>query len=131
MPATANDLMTATASFMGRERSTFIRNGFDVLLQACNNARLYAERMIDFELSRVSVEVPNVSLTDGASLDAAVLISDHSTQVNVKKIKKAFVAFVGNTNTFPVAFYSRDKWLRRVQRNFERLGPVDWPLLEN
>src|SRR2546421_12229410 len=105
MPS-ANDLMTSVASFMGRERSTFIRNGFDVLLQACNNARLYAERMVDFELSRVSVEVPNVSLTDGGSLDNAVLHTDHSTPVNVKKIKKAFTTFVGNVNTFPIAFYS-------------------------
>src|SRR5204863_1721606 len=109
MPATANDLMTATASFMGRERSTFIKNGFDVLLQACNNARLYAERSVDFELSRISVEIPNVSLTDGASLDDAVLYSDHTTPVSVKKIKKAFIAFFGNTNTFPISFYSRDK----------------------
>ena len=128
MPS-ANDLMTSVASFMGRERSTFIRNGFDVLLQACNNARLYAERSIDFELSRVSVEIPNVSLSDGASLDDAVLHSDHSTPVSVKKIKKCFIAFAGNTNTFPIAFYSRDKWLRRVQRNWEKLRPIDWSSL--
>jgi len=117
--------MTAVASFMGRDRSTFIRNGFDVLLRACNNARLYAERFVDFELSRVSVEVPNVSIANGGSLDDAVLHSDHTTPVNVKKIKKSFVAFLGNVNTFPVSFYSRDKWLRRVQRNWERIRPVD------
>ncbi len=131
MSATANDLMTATASFMGRERSTFIRNGFDCLLQATNNARLYAERMVDFELSRVSVEVPNVSLTDGGSLDSAVLHSDHTTPVNVKKIKKAFITFPNNSNTFPVSFYSRDKWLRRVQRNWERLRPIDPAVFAN
>jgi len=90
MPASANDLVTAVASFMGRERSTFIRNGFDVLLQACNNARLYAERQIDFELSRVSIAIPNVSLANGGSLDDAVLFSDLSTPVSVKKIKKMF-----------------------------------------
>jgi len=114
---------------MGRERSTFIRNGFDVLLQACNNARLYAERSIDFELSRVSVEIPNVSLTNGASLDDAVLFSDHTTPVSVKKIKKAFIAFTVNTNTFPIAFYSRDKWLRPVQRNWKKLRSIDWSSL--
>jgi hypothetical protein len=123
MPANANDLMTAVASYIGRERSTFIRNGFDVLLQSCNNARLYAERMIDFELSRVSVAIPNVSLSDGGSLDDAVLFSDLSTPVSVKKIKKCFVAVLNSTTPFPVSFYSRDKWLRRVQRLWERNNP--------
>lgn len=102
-----------------------------MLLQACNNARLYAERMIDFELSRVSVRVNNVSLLDGASLDDAVLASDNSTPVSVKKIKKAFIQFTGNSNTLPISFYSRDKWLRRVQKNWERLGPLEWPVLRD
>ncbi len=129
MPSNANDLMTAVASFMGRERSTFIRNGFDVLLQACNNARLFAERQIDFELSRTSVRLNNVSLTNGGSLDDCVLFSDNDTQVNVKKIKKAFLSFTNSTNQFPISFHSRDHWLRRVQRNAERIGPTEFPVL--
>lgn len=122
---TANDLLTAVASFMGRERSTFIKNGHDVLLQAANNARLYAERMIDFELSRKMVDVPNVSLSTGGDLDDAVLHDNPSTPVNVKKIIRPFVTFAGQTNTFPIAFYSRNSWLRRVQRNWERIRPID------
>lgn len=127
----ANDLMTAVASFMGRERSTFIRNGFDVLLQSCNNARLYAERFIDFELSRVSARINNVSLLNGASLDDAVLASDNSTPVSVKKIRKCFIQFSGQSNPLPISFYSRDAWLRRVQKNWERLGPLEWPVLRD
>lgn len=122
---TVNDLLTATAAFLGRDRSVFVKNGFDCLLQAANNARLYAERAIDFELSRVSVKVPNVSITDGGSLANAVLLSDGVTSVSVKKITKAFVKYPGSTDACPIAFYSRQKWLNRVQRKIEKLTPLD------
>lgn len=125
MANTVNDLMNAVAAFLGRDRSNFYKNGRDCLLQACNNARLYAERVVDFELSRLSVDVPNVSLTDGGSLDNAVDHTDGITPVSVKKIKKAFIQLPGNTGSYPIAFYSRDKWLRRVQRKVERLTPLD------
>jgi len=81
--------------------------------------------MVDFELSRVMIDVPNVSLSTGGSLDDALLHDDGVTPINVKKIIKAFVTFAGETNTFPIAFYSRNSWLRRVQRNWERIRPID------
>lgn len=124
--ATANDLMNSIAAFLGRDRSVFYKSGVDCLLRAINNARLYAERKVDFELARVSVDVNNVSLTNGGSLDNAVLHSDGVTPVNVKKIKRPFVQFFSDTgNSYPIAFYSRDKWLRRVQRKVDRLTPLD------
>jgi len=122
MPLTANDLMNAVASFMQRRPDDFVRNGFDALLRACNNARLYAERQIDFELSRVSVTVPNVDLNNGGSLDNAVLYGT-STPVNVKKIKRPFIAFGSNSNSVPVGFYSRDSWLKRLKRLWEQVLP--------
>lgn len=114
--------MNAVASFMQRRPDNFTKNGFDCLLRACNNARLYAERQIDFELSRVSVTVPNVDLNNGGSLDDAVLYGTLDP-VNVKKIKRPFIAFGSNSNAVPVGFYSRDSWLKRLKRLWEQVLP--------
>src|SRR5258705_13025870 len=120
---TSNDLMNAVASFMQRRPQDFTRNGFDCLLRACNNARLYAERQIDFELSRLSVTVPAVDLNNGGSLDDAVEFGG-TTPVNVKKIKRPFIAFGSNSNAVPVGFYGRDAWLRRLKRLWEQVLPA-------
>mgnify|MGYP001611534206 CR=1 FL=1 len=123
MPLTSNDLMNAAASYAMRKREDFVKNGFDCLLRACNNARLFAERQIDFELSRVSATVPNVDLNNGGSLDNAVLFGT-STAVNVKKIKRPFITFGNNSNAVPVGFYGRDAWLGRLKRLWEKLLPA-------
>jgi hypothetical protein len=124
MPLTANDLINSVASFMQRRPDNFIRNGTDSLLRACNNARLFAERQIDFELSRVSATVPAVDLNNGGSLDDAVLFGT-ITPVNVKKIKRPFIQFGNNSNAVPVGFYSRDSWLKRLKRLWESVLPAN------
>jgi hypothetical protein len=115
--------MNAAASYAQRKREDFVKNGFDCLLRACNNARLFAERQVDFELSRVSVTVPNVDLNSGGSLDTAVLFGT-STPVNVKKIKRPFITFAGNSSAVPVGFYGRDNWLGRLRRLWEKVIPA-------
>jgi len=125
MPKTANNLMSAVAGFLQRDRAVFNRAGvWDNLLQACNNARLQTERLIDFELSRVSVQVLNVSLTTGGSLTSATLL-DGTTAVAVKKIIYPFLTFVNGVGSFPIDLMSRDRWLDRQHRRFVNAMPTD------
>lgn len=127
---TVGTLRQAIAGFMRRSETSFVTTGpgvtppFDALNKAINNARLYAERQIDFELSRVSVDVPNVSLTNGGSLNNAV-IHGGVEKVSVKKIIRPFLAFIDGSGTFPIGFMTRDKWLARVQRRYENAVPTN------
>src|SRR2546427_6356293 len=126
MSKTSGNLRSAVAGFLHRKPPDFIVGSWDNLLQAVNNARLQTERLIDFELSRVSVDVPNVSLTDGGSLLNAVLHSDGTTAVSVKKIITPFLSFTkAGQGTFPVGLISRDRWLDRQRRRFENARPED------
>lgn len=127
--ATSGELMSAVAGFLHRPAAVFSVYGHDNLLRAINNARLQTERLIDFELSRISVDVPNVSMTAGGSLATAFLHGGDPILdvVNVKKVKRAFLAFTSGAGTFPISIVSRDKWLNSQQRRYERVLPTDRP----
>ncbi len=124
---TVNDLKIAIAGYMQREPSVFIRtvgnNTFDLLLLACNNARLYAERLVDFELSRQDCKV-TVSRDEGGSLAFATEIEDENTGVSIKKIVSPFVLHADG-NTYPVELWSRKKWDDRVRRKALNVRPDD------
>jgi len=91
---------------------------FDVLLQACNNARLYVERTVNLELARVSATL-SVNLTTGGALSSAVLTGT-ATSVSVKHIRSAGLALEDDANTVvPIKIYNRDDYLRRVGRKFD------------
>ncbi len=122
--ATSGDLMMAVAGFLHRKPSDFVVGGWDNLLQAANNARKQAERLVDFELARVSATIASVSLTNGGDLSTAVLYGT-ATPVSVRKIKRAFLQFTDLTGTFPISIMSRDRWLDRQQRRYERALPTD------
>lgn len=123
--ATANDLKTAIAAYMHRDASVFVTNGFDVLVRAMNNARLFAERKVDFELSRVTADV-TTSVLNGGALSAAVLHSDGITPVRVKKITSAFLAFTTG-GFFPIGIISRNLDISELKRQYEGIKPTDNP----
>src|SRR5690349_8295470 len=126
MSKTSGNLMSAVAGFLHRKTTDFALGTWDNLLQAVNNARMQTERLIDFELTRVSVDVPNVSLVDGGSILNAVLHSDGTTPVSVKKIIAPFLAFTqAGQGTFPIGLMGRDRWLDRQRRRFENARPED------
>jgi hypothetical protein len=117
MPRTVNELKTAAAGFLNRDASAFVVGSFDVLLQACNNARLYVERTVNLEMARVLASV-SVNLSTGGALSSAVL-SGTATAVSVKHIKWAGIALADDATTIvPIKIYNRDDYLRRVQRKF-------------
>lgn len=96
---------------------------FDLLLQAMNNARLYAERKIDFELSIAQVTIPSVSATSGASLLTAVL-KDTTTACRIKKIRTPFLA-LSDGSTFPVELWHKSRWNERLKRRYALASPLD------
>ena len=122
-PNTQQDLATAVAGFMHRDPKVFMREGFDLLLQSCNNARLYAERMVDFELAMANVEISSVDLHNGASLTTAVLTGT-ATSVNVKKIMTPWLGAEGGTQ-FPVDLVDKRTWNDRLKRRYEGARPRD------
>jgi hypothetical protein len=127
MPTTSGELKIAVAAFMHRQPASFLAGttSFDVLLKAMNNARLETERLIDFELSKVSVDLLNMSVVDGIDLVEARL---HGTNelVNVKKIKKPYLAYTNAVNgLFPIGFTSQESWIARVQKHHEMTSPKD------
>jgi len=127
---TVADLRAAVCGFMRRKSDDFKVGDFDICLRAMNNARLYAERLIDFELARQQVVVPRVSITDGGSLDTAYLYGGDPVAdvVRVKKIKKVFLAYSFGDGTYPVPFIGRDAYVNRVRMRYDKTDledPVD------
>ena len=120
---TQSNLATAIAGFMHRDAKVFLRDGFDLLLQSCNNARLYAERMVDFEYAIANVTIPAVDLHNGASLSTAVLTGT-TTPANVKKIMTPWLGEIGGTQ-FPVDLVDKRTWNDRLKRRFEGARPRD------
>jgi len=127
MSNTSGQLKVAVAGFMQRDPSTFVRTvnavTWDVLLQACNNARLYAERLIDFELAKVPIQIESVTLTTGGSLANAKLLGT-STAVGVKKLLDVFLA-TGDGGTYPIKLQTKAYWNKRMLRRIENLLPTD------
>jgi hypothetical protein len=124
MPRTLLQLKQAVAGFCQRDIATFTRqdSGYDVLLQACNNARLYAERNIDFEKSFEQAYVVISDLTAGVNLSTAVTYDTRNavtpTSVSIKKIVKPFIAST-NGQLVPVTLWSKRKWNDRLERKLE------------
>ena len=127
MSYTAAQLRTAVAGFMQRDTTVFVRGDVDLLLVAVNNARLYAERRVDFELSKIDVVLPVVDLLNGADLSTAVLATDLTTPVRVKKIITPFIGLHGGAGpgNYPVDLWSRKKWNDRVKMRWEAARPTD------
>jgi len=128
MAKTSGQLKIAVAGFMQRDPVTFVRTvsgtSWDVLLQAMNNARLYAERLIDFELSKKSIQITGVSLLNGGNLANATLLGTN-TAVSVKKIITPFLPIQSDVQQFPVDLISKIGWNNRIKRRFEGARPTD------
>lgn len=131
MANTANLLKATVASFMQRDPAVFSRTvsslTIDLLLQAANNARLYAERRIDFELSKVDVDIPAVDINNGGNLANAVLHGT-ATAVAVKKIITPYLPMADGTQ-YPVDLWDRKKWDDRVKARYEKQRPTDPSML--
>lgn len=120
MALTFVQMQNEVATYMNRTNASFVNGSTDILKRAINKARKWAEMRRNFELSRLSVKIPSVSLTTGGALSTAVDNADGTTPVVVKLIERAFLA-LSSGDTVPVEFVSRDYHMRRVQRRFENI----------
>lgn len=106
------------AAYMHRDAAVFNYAGQDMLLTAANNAKNYAQRVIDFEYSRLFAQLPSVHPTNGANLSGLQLFNT-STAVVAKSLEQAFLSTDSGASQMPVDFMSRDAYVNRVRR---RLG---------
>lgn len=123
---TYTQLRDKVAAYMHRPADIFNFNGQDMLLQAVNNSKNFAQRVLDFELSKVFTQLPNVSPVNGADL-AGLLIFNTATPVVAKSLEQAFM---GDTaNQFPVDFVSRNAYVNRLRRireqSYQRDNQID------
>ena len=102
---------------MHRSADIFNFNGQDMLLQAVNNSKNFAQRVVDFELSRVFTQLPNVSPTNGADLSGLLLFGT-ATPVIAKSLEQAFMGTA--TSQFPIDFISRDAYVNRLRRQYDQ-----------
>lgn len=125
MSRTVSDLKKAVAAFCNRDQTAFVINSWDNLLQACNNARMFVERTVDLELTRVEAQVANVSLANGGSLTTATL-KGTATPVAVKQIRAAFLTYP-NIGTVPIDIVNRDNYLAKVRRRYQSIRSSNEP----
>lgn len=137
MPQNVNKLKVAVCGFMKRKPEDFVRpagaDTVDLLLQACNNARLYAERMVDFELSTEQAYLNMPDIMEGASLEDCITYDtreeDEEDQVAVR-VKKIVTPFVTNNTTdlIPVKLVSKKWWNEKVKRRVQMVNDRTPPL---
>ena len=118
MPTTYAQLRDKIAAYIHRPADILNYNGQDMLLQAVNNTKNFAQRVVDFELSRVFVQLPNVHPTNGADMSGLQLFGT-ATPVVVKSLEHAFFGLGDGTSQFPVDFVSRDAYVNRLRRRYD------------
>jgi hypothetical protein len=108
------------AAYMNRTPDSFTNNGVDILLGAANRAKLAAQKLLDFELARSSVDVV-VDLMNGGDLSTAVF---HGTNIiaPVMKLERAYVQYqVAPTVSRPADLISRERFYQRFNAAWERV----------
>lgn len=112
------DLATRVCAYMNRQAGTFVVNGQDCVLASINNAKDFIQRAIDFELAKVGVTILNVGLQTGGSwaYPNAVLFSDGTTLVDLKKCLRGYLPFIDGSGQCPIDIISKQEWASRRKR---------------
>lgn len=122
MPTTYRELRDRVAAYMHRDAAVFLMNGQDLLLQAVNDAKNFAQRAVDFEFSRTFASMPGVNTRTGASFAQGMLIYGTNETVLVKAIKRVFIEDSAGGIPIPIDFISRDSYVDRLKRRYENVG---------
>jgi hypothetical protein len=86
---TIAEIKTSIASFMKRDATSFVKNGFDALDQAVKNARVRVQREHDWEYNRTSIDV---SIAAGSFWTIAPVTDIYSVaSVDPKKFERAYL----------------------------------------
>jgi hypothetical protein len=124
MARTYKDLREAVAAFMHRDPQAFASRGSDLLANAINNARLYAERLIDFEFCKTQVVI-SCSTTVGGDIADAKLLVDNTTPIRVKKVGRCFLAFSDGSGYFTIDMITYDHWINITRSRNDSVKPTD------
>jgi len=110
------------AAYMNRDPSLFTVGSIDLRMQEANNAKLYAQRKMKFELAKAVVRV-SVADNTGGLLSSAVLHSDGVTPVSVRHVIGASVLNTDGETTHPAEVISMESFNEMVKREGEYLRP--------
>ena len=108
-------LKSSIAAFLDKSTTDFSINGVDLLLQAVNNAKRWAQSNYDFEYARIQATLV-VNTTTGGLLSAVV--DTGSNPVVVKKIESAY--FPVGTSTVPIQFYAKKNMIAELRRRYDQ-----------
>lgn len=111
------------AAFMQRDASVFFVGGVDLLTQAANMARRWAERQHNFELCKTTGAV-SIHYTNGA-LRSAIHVVGSETLLPVKAIQKAYLPYDDGSGYFPIEILTRDAHISAVSRHYEMAMSTD------
>ena len=120
---------SAAAAYINRTTASLTVNGVDLILQAANNAKSWAQRMLDFELARVSVDVV-VNQQNGGSLTTAVLHSDGVTPIVINRLERAYLQYAQyNGLARPIHITSQQGAWHRLSAAWDRVeyNPSQFP----
>jgi len=116
---TLAEFRSCVAAYMQRDETTFTYGGTNLLTQAANMARRWAERKRNFEMSKCTAQITSVHYTNGALLSAMVL-KGTATSVAAKTLNKAFLPFTDGSGEFPIDIITREKHVERIERHYEQ-----------
>lgn len=120
MSKTFAHLKKAVAAFATRDEDAFVRDGFNSLERAINDAHQWAQRKHVFERAKVFIDVNDVSLANGADLSTAVLRGT-DTAVKVRSLIAGFVQLTDGSGEVPVDIITRESWVASQKRKYNGL----------
>lgn len=108
---------TSVEAYMLRSSAALTKDGVDLVLLAANKAKLWAQRQLDFELAKTSVDM-TINSTDGGLLSTA---TDHfsGNPVAVNKIERAFISYDSGQGYRPIELADRTTQVRRLTAAWE------------
>jgi len=122
-------LKTKVAAYCNRDVASFVVNGFDVLTDAINQARRWAQLVHDFNYCRAR-GVFNVSFQTGGDITSLVAVGT-TNPLDVKKIEGAYIQDPNNItysySGIPIKIYSRWVDKQRQTRLYRGGDPYSYP----
>jgi hypothetical protein len=119
-----HDFKHCVSAYMQRDATVFDNEGTNLITQAANMARRWAERNHNFEACKTTSQIASVHYQNGALLSAMTLRGT-VTPVAVKSLEKAFLPFTDGNGEFPIDVISREKHIQRLQRHYDMMRTTD------
>lgn len=100
-------------AYLNRKESDLLVNGIDLVLESTNKARKQAQKLLDFEKLRCSVDL-TINLTSGVDVSTAVL-SGGFESIRVNRIERATLV-LANGEVRPIDLTTRSTMVKRYGR---------------